>query len=160
MRLVLVLLLAVAVAKTPPQQYKIVSDVPYCTSCGKPLLMDILIPLPRTKVPRLVALWLHAGGWERGDKNGNSGAIIRADAGSVAASIFYRLSGDSPFSADTQDCKCAIRYLRANPKTYGIDLNRIGVAGAFADGHLTENVAAQLWLESRRGLRADDANQK
>jgi arylsulfatase A len=59
----------------------------------------------------------------------------------VTASLFYRLSGDSPFPADVEDCKRAIRFLRANAPKYGIDPDRIGVAGASAGGHLAELVA-------------------
>jgi len=59
-------------------------------------------------------LGIHGGGWERGDKNGNSGALLLANEGFVTASLFYRLSGDSPFPADIEDCKCATRFLRAN----------------------------------------------
>lgn len=146
------LLLGVTVAQTPQQQYKVISDVRYCNGGGKPLLMDIFIPMLRSKTPTPAVLWLHGGGWERGDKNGNSGALMLADAGFVTASIFYRLSGDSPFPADIQDCKCAIRYLRANAKTYGIDPNRIGVAGASAGGHLAELVAT---ADDKAGLEGD-----
>jgi len=103
--------------------------------------MDIFIPRQRPKALTPAILWLHGGGWERGDKNGNSGALMLANAGFVTASIFYRLSGDDPFPADIEDCKCAIRYLRANAPKYGIDANRIGVAGASAGGHLAELVA-------------------
>lgn len=153
MRLVFVLLLlGVTVVQTSQQQYKVISDVQYCTGGGKPLLMDIFIPISRWKTPTPAVLWLHGGGWERGDKNGNSGALMLADAGFVTGSIFYRLSGDSPFPADIQDCKCAIRYLRANAKTYGIDPDRIGVAGASAGGHLAELVAT---ADKKAGLEGD-----
>ena len=152
MWIVLGLVLAVAIAETPQPLYKIVSDVQYCTDGGKPLLMDLFIPLPQPKAPRPAVLWLHGGGWERGDKNGNSGAIMLADAGFATASIFYRLSGDSPFPADIQDCKCAIRYLRANAGTYGVDPNRIGVAGASAGGHLAELLAT---ADDKAGLEGD-----
>jgi acetyl esterase/lipase len=81
-------------------------------------------------------LWLHGGGWERGDKNGSSGARFLASAGFVTASIYYRLSGEAKFPADIEDCKCAIRYLRANSRRFGIDPSRIGVAGASSGGHL------------------------
>jgi len=152
-RLVFVLLLlSVTVLQTPQQQYKVTSDVQYCIGGGKPLLMDIFTPASRSKTPTPAVLWLHGGGWERGDKNGNSGALMLAGAGFVTASIFYRLSGDSPFPADIQDCKCAIRYLRANAKTYGIDPNRIGVAGASAGGHLAELVAT---ADDKAGLEGD-----
>jgi acetyl esterase/lipase len=122
-------------------QFTVISDVQYCTGGGRPLLMDVFIPKHRNWTPTPAVLWIHGGGWERGDKNGNSGAQMLANDGFVTASLFYRLSGDSPFPADVEDCKCAIRFLRANAPKYGIDPDRIGVAGASAGGHLAELVA-------------------
>lgn len=103
--------------------------------------MDIFIPKHRSTPLAPAVLWIHGGGWERGDKNGNSGAQLLVAHGFVTASLFYRLSGDSPFPANIEDCKCAIRFLRANASRYGIDAERIGVAGASAGGHLAELVA-------------------
>src|ERR1700726_4619649 len=150
---VILLLLALA-AQSPEQQFKIVADIQYCTGGGKPLLMDVFIPNHRNRQPTPAILWIHGGGWERGDKNGNSGAQLLANQGFVTASLFYRLSGDSPFPADIEDCKCAIRFLRANAARYGIDPDRIGVAGASAGGHLAELVAtadATAGLEGQGG---------
>ena len=138
-RILILVLLAHNHVEQP--KFTVVSDVQYCTGRGKPLLMDIFVPRQPTRALTPAILWLHGGGWERGDKNGNSGALLLADARFVTASIFYRLSGDDPFPADIEDCKCAIRYLRANATKYGIDPNRIGVAGASAGGHLAELVA-------------------
>jgi acetyl esterase/lipase len=128
-------------SKPPETEFTVISDVQYCTGGGQPLLMDVFLPKNRIRTPTPAVLWIHGGGWERGDKNGNSGALFLADAGFVTASLFYRLSGDSPFPADIEDCKCAVRFLRANAKKYGLDPDRIGVAGASAGGHLAELVA-------------------
>jgi acetyl esterase/lipase len=84
-------------AQTPAPQFTAVSDVQYCTGGGKPLLMDVFLPENRIRTPTPAMLWIHGGGWERGDKNGNSGAQLLANEGFVTASLFYRLSGDSPF---------------------------------------------------------------
>src|ERR1700722_1881726 len=127
--------------KTTETQFTLISDVEYCTDGGQPLLLDLFIPKNRIRTPTPAILWIHGGGWERGDKNGNSGALLLADAGFVTASLFYRLSRDSPFPADIEDCKCAIRFLRANASKYGLDPDRIGVAGASAGGHLAELIA-------------------
>jgi acetyl esterase/lipase len=116
--------------------YNVVTDVQYCTGGGKPLLMDVFIPNARLHRRTPAILWLHGGGWERGDKNGSSGAQFLASAGFVTASIYYRLSDEAKFPADIEDCKCAIRYLRANALHYQIDPSRIGVAGASSGGHL------------------------
>jgi acetyl esterase/lipase len=118
------------------QSETVVSDVQYCTGGDKPLLMDLFLPAEPVRKPAPAVLWLHGGGWERGDKNGNSGAKLLVGQGFVTASIYYRLSGEAPFPAAIEDCKCAIRFLRANASKYGIDPDRIGVAGASAGGHL------------------------
>jgi acetyl esterase/lipase len=128
-------------AETTGPRFTVVSDVQYCTGGGTPLLMDVFIPKHRNGTPTPTVLWIHGGGWERGDKNGNSGAQFLANGGFVTASLSYRLSGDSPFPAAIEDCKCAIRFLRASAAKYGIDADRIGVAGSSAGGHLAELVA-------------------
>jgi acetyl esterase/lipase len=138
---VALLVLSLAPRLEDSRPYRVVSDVPYCTGDRKPLLMDLFIPNHPVRNPTPAVLWLHGGGWERGDKNGSSGAELLAASGFVTASIYYRLSGDSPFPAGIEDCKCAIRYLRANAAKYEIDPARIGVAGASAGGHLAMLVA-------------------
>jgi hypothetical protein len=104
---VLLLVYLALQSQTPETQFTVVSDVQYCTGGSQPLLMDVFIPKNRIRRPTPAILWIHGGGWERGDKNGNSGALLLADEGFVTASLFYRLSGDSPFPADIEDCKCA-----------------------------------------------------
>ncbi len=137
----LFLLTASIAAQAPELRFTVLSDIQYCTGGGKPLLMDVFKPRQPFRTPGPAVLWIHGGGWERGDKNGNSGAQLLANEGFVTASLYYRLSGDSPFPADIEDCKCAIRFLRANAARFGIDPDRIGVAGASAGGHLAELVA-------------------
>jgi acetyl esterase/lipase len=119
----------------------VISDVQFCSAQESPLLMDIVIPKQRDRTPTPAVLWIHGGGWDRGDKNGHSNAEFLADGGFVAATLSYRLSGDAPFPAAIEDCKCAVRFLRANASKFGIDPERIGVAGSSAGGHLAELVA-------------------
>jgi acetyl esterase/lipase len=120
----------------PTAEYSVQANVQYCTGAGKPLLMDVFVPHVRIRRPTPAVLWLHGGGWERGDKNGSSGARFLASAGFVSASIYYRLSGEAKFPANIEDCKCAIRFLRVNARRYELDPDRIGIAGASSGGHL------------------------
>ncbi len=113
------------------------------------MLMDVFIPKHRNRTPTPAVLWIHGGGWEVGDKNGNFGAKFLANEGFVTASLSYRLSGDSPFPAAIEDCKCAIRFLRANAPKYGIDPDRIGVAGSSAGG-INESAALSLTRDEDR----------
>jgi acetyl esterase/lipase len=121
--------------------FGVISNVQYCTGGGKPLLMDVFLPRNRNAAPTAAVLWIHGGGWDHGDKSGNSIAQLLANAGFVSATITYRLSDEAPFPAQIEDSKCAIRYLRANAWKYGIDPDWIGVAGGSAGGHLAELVA-------------------
>jgi acetyl esterase/lipase len=139
--LILVALAFAARAQVPESQFTVEADIQYCTGGGAPLLMDVFIPKHRNSTPTPAVLWIHGGGWEMGDKNGNSGAKFLANEGFVTASLSYRLSGESPFPAAIEDCKCAIRFLRKNALNYGINPDRIGVAGSSAGGHLAELVA-------------------
>ena len=56
--------------------------------------------------------------------------------GYAVASINYRLSQHAVFPAQIEDCKAAIRWLRANAAKYHLDPDHIGVWGASAGGHL------------------------
>lgn len=75
---VLILFGLPVVARSPEAQFTVVSDVQYCTGAGKPLLMDVFLPKQRNRTPTPAVLWIHGGGWERGDKNGNSDAQLLA----------------------------------------------------------------------------------
>ena len=56
--------------------------------------------------------------------------------GYIVVSLDYRLSGEAPFPAAIEDCKAAVRWLRANAATYHIDPDHIGAWGHSAGGHL------------------------
>ncbi len=59
-----------------------------------------------------------------------------AQHGYFTASAEYRLSGEAPWPAQLEDCKLAVRWLRAQCREYNVDPNRIGIWGASAGGHL------------------------
>jgi hypothetical protein len=61
--------------------------------------------------------------------------------GIALASIKYRLSGEAIFPARIQDCKAAVRFLRANSTKYKLDFDRIAVMGDSAGAHLASLVA-------------------
>jgi len=53
------------------------------------------------------------------------------------ASNELRLSGEAPFPAQIEDCKAAVRWLRANAAKYNLDADRIGAGGHSGGGHLS-----------------------
>ncbi len=101
-----------------------------------------LFKLKEQSEPRPAIIWIHGGGWRKGTrKNGAKVARYLAEHNYVTVSISYRLSGEAPFPVQIQDCKAAVRWLRANAKQYGIDPDRIGAIGHSAGGHLAALLA-------------------
>jgi hypothetical protein len=52
------------------------------------------------------------------------------------ASIDYRLSNEAIFPAPVEDVKTSIRWLKTVAQSYCVDLDRIGLMGSSAGGHL------------------------
>lgn len=64
-----------------------------------------------------------------------------AEKGYVAAVVNYRPIGLKPFPAQLHDLMAAVRWLRSQAKTYGIDPHAIGAVGHAAGGHLATLLA-------------------
>ena len=99
--------------------------------------LDLYVPKtpPKKALPLLV--FIHGGGWEQGDKN-DTGALLALikDNAYIGASINYRLTNEGKHPTQINDCKAAIRWLRAHANDYNIDKDKIGVFGISAGGHL------------------------
>ncbi len=120
-----------------PPDVELIRDVEYGTGGGRPLKMHVLRPKSPPKDAMPVVVWIHGGAWRAGNKDSGIGNLARfARRGYFCASIEYRLSQEAIFPAQIEDCKCAIRFLRAKAKEYNLDPNRIGVWGSSAGGHL------------------------
>ncbi len=119
-----------------PDTVEVTRNIEYCQGGGHSLLLDVYRPKERATAPAPAVLWIHGGGWRGGDKEPAALAVQLAARGFVTASANYRLSGEAPFPAAIEDCKCAVRFLRANAAKYGVDPARIGVGGGSAGGHL------------------------
>jgi acetyl esterase/lipase len=116
-----------------PEGTKALLDLPYVPQAHVRQKLDLFLPAEGKGWP-LVA-WIHGGAWLRGDKSDNP-ALRFMSQGYAVASINYRFSQDAIFPAQIEDCKAAIRWLKAHAREYGYDGDRIGVWGASAGGHL------------------------
>jgi acetyl esterase/lipase len=98
--------------------------------------LDLYLP-EKAEGPLPLIIWVHGGGWQNGSKDGcpplRTGYVAQ---GYAVASINYRLSGHAVFPAQIEDCKAAIRWLRAHAKEFSLDPQRFGVWGSSAGGHL------------------------
>src|SRR5215469_4680506 len=114
-----------------------ITNVPYVTGGGPEQQLDLYIPTNQHGEPLVV--YIHGGGWAHGDKAGDSINPNNLDLlweGYAMASINYRLAPGALWPAQIEDCKAAIRWLKAHANDYGYDPTRIGVIGESAGGHL------------------------
>lgn len=113
---------------------KQLTDVAYVKEGHERQKLDLFLPEKADK-PLPVVVWIHGGAWRAGDKGRNPAQYL-VQQGYAVASINYRLSQHATMPAQIEDCKAAIRWLRANAKEYNLDPEHIGVWGASAGGHL------------------------
>ena len=127
-----------------------IKDLPYANYNGRELRLDLFIPTGQSKT-RPAILWVRGGGWRTGDKNCDNPGAAMAAQGFVAAVLEYRGSAEAVAPGNVHDCKAAVRWLRANAGTYGIDPDRIGAAGESAGGHLVALLGATAGCRALEG---------
>jgi acetyl esterase/lipase len=113
---------------------RILRDLPYVPNAAPRQRLDLYLSA-QSGSPRPLVAYIHGGAWRAGSKSECAARPLLL-LGYDVASIEYRFSQDAPYPAQIQDCKAAIRWLRAHAQEYGIDPKRIGVWGASAGGHL------------------------
>ena len=92
--------------------------------------LDVFSPQAKSAKPRPVLLFVHGGGFVRGDKKTTDNMLVwGAWNGMVGVDIDYRLAPKDPWPAGAQDLKAAIAWTRANIAKYGGDPDRIIIWG-------------------------------
>jgi acetyl esterase/lipase len=109
-------------------------DVVYKRVNGRELRLDVYSPKSITH-PLPVVLWIFGNRWSRGSKD-HPPPLNLVSHGYIIVSVEYRLSGEAPFPAAIEDCKAAVRWIRANAAVYHFDPDHIGAWGHSAGGHL------------------------
>ena len=120
----------------PAPPVRLERGVVYARRTTGDLILDLYRPLNAEQaVP--VVVWLHGGGWFAGDRTLAPDLVKYVLAtGHAVASIEYRLSGQALFPAQLYDVRSAVRFLRDQADSYGLDIAAVGLWGASAGGHL------------------------
>lgn len=112
-------------------------DVPYIQRGEQTLHLQILRP-SFGKAPFPLILYVQGSAWHRQEwlYPGLPKWVDVAREGFVVALVEYRATEDrTPFPAQLQDAKAALRFLRRHAQDYGIDPERVAVWGDSSGGH-------------------------
>lgn len=123
----------------------VIRDVPYAayTLDGQEqsLLLDLYLP-EGGATPMPLLIFIHGGGWFEGSKDDCPAEALNQNGYAVAC-VDYRLAvvegGCRPelaFPAQIHDVKAAVRWLRQNAATYGLDPERFAAMGTSSGSHL------------------------
>jgi acetyl esterase/lipase len=121
------------------------------------LELDLAMPA-QGKGPFPAIVCIHGGGWRAGDRK-QLGKLTQdlAKENFVAVTISYRFAPKYKFPAQIEDCKAAVRFLRANAAKYNIDPDQIGAVGFSAGAHLSCLLGT---ADEKAGLEGKGGNPK
>lgn len=127
---------------------RIIHDVPYCSGDAEQTI-DIYLPPESTDPARThtsypLAIYVHGGGWSKGDKRNAiadfyGAALVRA--GFAFASINYRLAPRHRYPTQNNDTACAINTLAAIAPQHAINTRSAILIGDSAGGFLVSTYA-------------------
>lgn len=131
-----------------------VLDIPYAGTDNPRQCLDLFSPSERhSESPLPVIVFVHGGAWRAGDKRSGRGRVrpFVASGHYAGVSVGYRLTGEAQWPAQIHDVKAAIRWIRANAKTQGLDPDRVGVWGTSAGGHLVAMLGTSAGVPAMDG---------
>lgn len=108
-------------------------DLAYVANGHERQKLDLYLPKDGKNLALVVMI--HGGAFRMGSKDGENPTPM-LETGYAVAAINYRLSQHAIWPAQIEDCKAAVRWLRANAGQFGIDESRIAAFGQSAGAHL------------------------
>jgi acetyl esterase/lipase len=127
----------VSATTSPIDGVSVVDDICYATASGTELRLDLVLP-ERSDGPLPAAIYVHGGGWARGNRRVDLARRIAGVArlGIAVATVDYRLGPAGRFPAAVHDVRAAVRWLRAHGGEHGLATTRIGAWGSSSGAHL------------------------
>ncbi len=163
----------------PTYRDVVVANVQNDNGASRQLRMNVFVPpkVNEGKVPVLV--FVHGGGWAKGTyegddakqkvadpaTNGNNALMAQdnnssykifkdvLNHGIAFVSVDYRLNSEAAFPAQIYDVKAAVRFVRAHAAEFGLDAERIAIAGTSAGAHLAAELAV---TNGNKALEGDE----
>jgi len=118
-------------AKAPKDGVKVTKDEKY--GSHERHRLDIFEMQSKPTDPMPILVFLHGGGFVRGDKGGAANiGMYFARHGVLAITMNYRFAPEIQWPEGAQDIAEALKWIRQNGKKYGGDIKRIFIMGASA----------------------------
>jgi lysophospholipase L1-like esterase len=102
--------------------------------------------------PRPLLVYIHGGGWMKGDKRAMKHADVYLKQGISVAAVNYRLVPEHPLPAPVHDAARAVQFLRSKANEWQIDTNNVVLSGGSAGG------CSSLWIACHDDLAKPDSN--
>jgi acetyl esterase len=85
-----------------------------------------------------LVIYLHGGGWAvcSLDTHDRLMRLLALDSNAAVIGVDYRLAPEHPFPAPLDDCVAAVRWIRSEARSLGVDPGRIVLAGDSAGANL------------------------
>jgi len=105
---------------------------------GGELLCDIWQPPEGTSPSGLAFVYLHGGSWHWMDKDFNTRPLFRhlAAQGHLVMDVAFRQCPEVDVRGMVGDVKRAVAWMKAHAESYGVDPQRVVLAGGSSGGHL------------------------
>ena len=109
------------------------------------------------QAPLPVVVYFHGAGWVFGSKKTHDRLMRELAVGAGAAIVFpeYRLSPEAKYPTALEECYSAVQWVAECGRAYGLDAERLAVAGDSVGG----NLAAAVTLLSKERGRPDVRHQ-
>ena len=114
------------------------------------LKLDLYVPKSSQAMP--VVVWFHGGLWRYGTKEFNFHLRDLTQQGFAVATVQYRKIGEAPWPAALDDAEAGFSWLKENARQYGLDPDRMFLAGESAGGHVAALLASELGRSRVRAL--------
>ncbi len=141
--------------KEPYPNVTVVRDIAYGTDPLEKL--DVFTAAPTPGAPKPVVIFIHGGGFERGDK-GRPGSpfydnimLWLTRQGMVGVNMNHRLAPKHVWPAAHEDLAAAVRWVEANIVQYGGDPDRLALWGTSAGADLIAGYLAHPQFHGPKG---------
>lgn len=91
-------------------------------------------------------VWYHGGGWVFGniDLYDELARLLAEETAAVIVTVEYRLAPENPYPIPRMDCEAATKYFMDHALDYGVDPEKIAIAGDSAGGNLAAAISLSL----------------